>query len=567
MGSVFSKMFGGLTTNPGPSTVTSDAGTQSFTDPTAAGKAIAAASAATAQPGRSTVDGTIGAPTVTETQVGNTPYGGIGPMLARNVETTPGQDRIAVGETESPAGKQPTAVINERQKSWSQAIHDGNGGLAALNPELSTKGKILGTLLQAGLGAIAGDAAARVGDPRHGYAGAAAGGMAGMELPFKQRMEQLQLQKTAAETGNIAAMNSAELALKKAQADAAAAAAARRFTYQDRVTGDVNRVEDDGTVTTIVKGNHPDKPETDNQLAMDAAQGDETAKKAWALKHPDKPLPVTPAGLAMAASDPNNPKQAQAQAALDKMVTKKSAKNLSGSGNSGTDDDINIVARGMVDGTIGVQALGRMAQGAKMKALAQAKRIDPSFDMTNFPARQKVATDFAAGKGADQIQSFNTFLAHSQDLNSAVNDFRLTGSPLINKPLVWLKNNSGDPAVASYLAKTEPVRVEFETFLQNNHALTESDKKEAVKVLDDNASPAQMQSTLKSMAHTAALRLREVNKRYANTMHKDYPGLLDPNNEKFLNDTGAMSALGGGAGSSSNNSSDPFAAFGGKARP
>jgi hypothetical protein len=211
--------------------------------------------------------------------------------------------------------------------------------------------------------------------------------------------------------------------------------------------------------------------------------------------------------------------------------------------NTGTSDpnDVNTLAQGMVDGTLGGTILSRLPGNTKLAAISAAKKLDPNFDMTNFAARQKVANDFASGKSADAIQSFNTFLGHAADLSTAVNDFRATQSPLINKPMIWLKKNSGDPAVASYLAKTEPVRAEFETFLQGNHALTESDKASAAKVLDDNASPAQMQATIKSMTHTAGLRLREVNQRYQNTMHTDYPGLVDPQNAQFLRSGGAAS--------------------------
>jgi hypothetical protein len=226
-----------------------------------------------------------------------------------------------------------------------------------------------------------------------------------------------------------------------------------------------------------------------------------------------------------------------------------------------TADEHAGLVQGLVDGTLSVAQLGRMGQGEKLRLVAEAKKLDPSFDMTTYPSRQRVAEDFASGKSADQIQSFNTFLAHAKDLSEAVNDFRQTGSPLINKSYLWLKKNSGDPQVAAYLAKVEPVRQEFQTFLNNNFALTQSDKDSAAKVLDDSLAPSQMQAVIKSMSHTAALRLKEVNKKYRNTMRKDYPGLLDDANAQFLRDTGNSEILGSVSGSAA--SSDPFAAFGG----
>jgi hypothetical protein len=202
-----------------------------------------------------------------------------------------------------------------------------------------------------------------------------------------------------------------------------------------------------------------------------------------------------------------------------------------------------VLRDGLLDGTLDVRQFGRMSGPARMQLIADAKKVDPKFDMTTFASRQKVANEFAGGKSADQIQSFNTFLGHAKDLSDAVNNVRLSGSPLINKPIIWLRNNAaGDPVIAAYLARITPVKDEFLTFLQNNHALTETDRHEGEKLLNENMSPAQMQASIKQVSHTAAIRLDQVNKRYKNTMHKDYPGLLAPESEDFLNQLGIKSA-------------------------
>lgn len=125
------------------------------------------------------------------------------------------------------------------------------------------------------------------------------------------------------------------------------------------------------------------------------------------------------------------------------------------------------------------------------------------------------ASDFTKGKGADQKQSFNTFVGHAGDLSDAVDGMRLSDSPLINKPLNWLRQNAaGDPQIQAYLAKIDPPRKEFETFLLNNHALSEADKQQAAAILNENLSPAAMQAAIKSFAHTAAIRMGALNDRY-----------------------------------------------------
>jgi hypothetical protein len=497
--------------------------------PANAGPMIANYSAQAAQPGRSTVDGNLALPTITTEQQDPGAYSApMAPPRPDLTTVTQNPDPTTVGFTAAPVGQQPVVT----HPSW-----DIN------HPEqMSTKGKILDLILQGGIGAgnaLAAQSEALARNPRvnPGIGPAIAAGLA---TPGMLRQQGFEQQAEAARLTQLGQEGQA----RQAQVDSLPA----------------------------------QKQQAAAQLADTLSQTNE--RNARARNFDNKP-DATPKSIeeliaAAAASDPNpatNPKLAQLmdvktgmqkQAENDPEFRAWQQQNPNGNIgdyfkarypkqqiNVGTGDpnDINTLAAGMVDGTLGGTILSRLPGNVKLAAISAAKKLDPNFDMTNFGNRQRVANDFGSGKSADQIQSFNTFLAHAADLSGAVNDFRLTKSPLINKPMIWLKRNSGDPAVASYLAKTEPVRAEFETFLQNNHALTESDKASAAKVLDDNSSPAQMQATIKSMTHTAALRLREVNKRYQNTMHTGYPGLVDPNNAQFLQDSGAMGALGNGGAS------------------
>jgi hypothetical protein len=205
--------------------------------------------------------------------------------------------------------------------------------------------------------------------------------------------------------------------------------------------------------------------------------------------------------------------------------------------------DMDTIVKGLVDGSLDATKVFSSRGGGQIRAhaIAEAKRMDPSFDMSTYPARQAVAKDFADGKAADQIQSFNTFLAHAQDLSTAVDGLRNTSSPLINRPLNWLRKNMDNSAeLQGYLAKIQPVSDEFESFLQNNHALTVEDKASAQKILDPTLSPAQMEASIKSFAHTAALRLSNTNQKYQNTFHKDYPGMLTPESSQYLDSLGFL---------------------------
>jgi hypothetical protein len=155
-----------------------------------------------------------------------------------------------------------------------------------------------------------------------------------------------------------------------------------------------------------------------------------------------------------------------------------------------------------------------------------AKQINPNFNTAEVDRKIKNEDYYANGAGAQHLQSFGTFLEHAGSASDAVNAYRNTSSPLINKPLNWIKNNAaGDPAYQSFAASLEPVRKEFEGFLLGGRALYGDDRKAAETILSDNSSPAQIQAALKTMGHTALARFTEENYRYKKVSGHD---LVDP---------------------------------------
>jgi hypothetical protein len=155
-----------------------------------------------------------------------------------------------------------------------------------------------------------------------------------------------------------------------------------------------------------------------------------------------------------------------------------------------------------------------------------AKQINPNFNTAEVDRKIKNEDYYANGKGAQNLQSFGTFLEHGGAASDAVNAIRLSNTPIINKPLNWWKQNlSGDPNYTNLVGSLEPVRKEFEGFLLGGRALYGDDRKAAETILSDNSSPAQIQQALKTMGHTAEARFNEENYRYKKVSGHD---LVDP---------------------------------------
>jgi hypothetical protein len=159
----------------------------------------------------------------------------------------------------------------------------------------------------------------------------------------------------------------------------------------------------------------------------------------------------------------------------------------------------------------------------------RAKQLNPQFSTAEVDRKIKMEDSFTNGKDGQNLQSFGTFLEHAGEASDVVNNYRNTGSPLINKPLNWIRSHvAGDPGFQQFTASLEPVRKEFEGFLLGGHALYGDDRKAAETILSDNSSPAQIQAALKQMGHTVKARYNETNFRYKRLMGHDLEGAISP---------------------------------------
>jgi hypothetical protein len=178
-------------------------------------------------------------------------------------------------------------------------------------------------------------------------------------------------------------------------------------------------------------------------------------------------------------------------------------------------------------------------------AATKAGKDPKDYSPAKLEAKAKVLNDFADGKAADNIMAFNTFLQHGAEALDATAGMRAqAGSPLINKSLNWLrKNAANDTNFSAFQAALVPVRKEYMNFLNNNRAEHEADLKVMDKVLSDDATPAQIEASLKQLGESADARLRELGRKYSNTMGEEYPNLIAPEGQAALKKMGVQSSL------------------------
>jgi hypothetical protein len=162
--------------------------------------------------------------------------------------------------------------------------------------------------------------------------------------------------------------------------------------------------------------------------------------------------------------------------------------------------------------------------------LAAVTQKYPDWSQPNYNAANKAITDLApSGKTGQQITSYNTFLRHAGALYDAVSSLDNSKySDLLNKPMNWLAQHTGDPRVADFMAAMQPPMKEFQSFLLNNHAMHEEDVKDAHSLIDVNKTPQEIKAVLNRFAETGSARLSEQNESFKRVTGRDIPNLVSP---------------------------------------
>lgn len=191
---------------------------------------------------------------------------------------------------------------------------------------------------------------------------------------------------------------------------------------------------------------------------------------------------------------------------------------------------LDSVAKDLAGGDLTrIKDISSLRGDQRLRLYAKVKAINPNFNQAEVDRKIKMVDYYANGKGANNLQSFNTFLEHGGAAKDAVDQIYNTQSKYFNKPLNWWRENmSGDPNYINLIGALEPVRKEFEGFLLGGRALYGEDRAAAEKILSDDASPAQINAALKRMGHTAEARGNEENWRYKKVMGEDIPDMYSP---------------------------------------
>ncbi len=166
--------------------------------------------------------------------------------------------------------------------------------------------------------------------------------------------------------------------------------------------------------------------------------------------------------------------------------------------------------------------------GQRELAIALAKQYDPSYDQTQYNARSRLRQDFTSGKGAVNIRSLNTAVAHLDTLSKAADELQNSGTPLWNKVANTGLSAVGDPRVVRFNTAATAVESELASVFKGMGA-TDQEIKVWRENLNSSQSPQQLKAAVNQAIELMAGRLDALRSQWETGMGK-------PANFHVLND-------------------------------
>lgn len=178
--------------------------------------------------------------------------------------------------------------------------------------------------------------------------------------------------------------------------------------------------------------------------------------------------------------------------------------------------------KGITEGRISPPGSFALKTPYWQKMLTDVAQYEPGFDLTKWSARNATAKDFASGKSAQNITSFNTAIGHLDTLDKQIDKLGNTDFPSFNSVANWVKTQAGNTEFqkaktafeTSRQAVTDELTRAFRGSGGNVHDIKGWEEK-----INSASSPAALHEATKSAIELLRSRIESVGDQYNRGMN------------------------------------------------
>lgn len=190
------------------------------------------------------------------------------------------------------------------------------------------------------------------------------------------------------------------------------------------------------------------------------------------------------------------------------------------------------LVNGVINYTIDPTKTSSIRGNAREKLVSDAKALDPSYDMSQFPVKTATRIDFTSGKSAANIKSLRTVAHHIDNLESLGTALQNGDIPAINQAGNFLSTLVGKSKVMNFNTAQNAVADEFTTVLKNTGATDQTIAAAKESMPGPNSSPEQIKGGIQTLLMLVNGRLDALRQQYETSMGKPLDfRLLDPETE------------------------------------
>lgn len=193
---------------------------------------------------------------------------------------------------------------------------------------------------------------------------------------------------------------------------------------------------------------------------------------------------------------------------------------------------------GIVNYKLDLSKITSLRSDERTRIAGLAAQYDPTWDMSQYPARVALRKDFTSGKSANNIRSLNTAIGHLQSLSQAGQNLGNTGLPLINTVKNKASQAVGNPQKTKFDNAVNAVAGEMSTVFKGSSG-TDQEIKSWKDQMNSSQSPAQIQEGINQMIELMGSRLSAFDSQWTTGMGKprDFK-LLSPKSRQILENLG-----------------------------
>ena len=195
--------------------------------------------------------------------------------------------------------------------------------------------------------------------------------------------------------------------------------------------------------------------------------------------------------------------------------------------------DVQPLIKGYASGQMQIPMM-RGTNTVAPQILETIMKYDPSFDATNFNARNKTAVDFSAGGvTGKKFGNINTALSHAGNLEQNFGSLNNTRFPLVNAIVNPLENALGNKNMQEHLGATkrniEDLSGELAAAFRST-GMSEADIQRQINALSSNESPSGMKGSMQATVKDLEGKFQPQIDAYNRTMgtHKTIADFITP---------------------------------------